>query len=99
MAVPEPSIYIYSGRINEIVYVFSQCFRFVFKVYGHPADDNVRGDTSGSFQTLCLVQFGNTGDYCVQTDERMIEEDARRLWRVNIQLRIVRTSPRVSDQV
>ena len=74
---------------NEIVYFFSQCFRFVFKVYGHPADDDVRGDTSGSFQTLCLVQLGNSVDDGVQTGDRTVEEDARRLWRVNIQLRIM----------
>ena len=74
---------------KKIVYFFSQCFRFVFKVYGHPADDDVRGDTSGSFQTLCLVQLGNSVDDGVQTDDRTVEEDARRLWRVNIQLRIM----------
>ena len=74
---------------TEIVYFLSQCFCYVFKVYGHPADDDVRGDTSGSFQTLCLVQLGNSVDDGVQTDDRTVEEDARRLWRVNIQLRIM----------
>ena len=49
----------------------------------------MRGDTSGSFQTLCLVQLGNSVDDGVQTDDRTVEEDARKLWRVNIQLRIM----------
>ena len=67
--------------------IFYSCFFYIFVVYRHPADDDVRGDTSGSFQTLCLVQLCKSGDDSGRTDERTIEEDARRLSRVNRKFR------------
>ena len=53
-------------------------------MYGHDADADVKGDTSGSFQTLCLVQLNKGEGDTKQTDEHVAEEDARRIWRVMI---------------
>lgn len=54
-----------------------------FQVFGHAVDVDIQGDTSGSFQTLCLVQLNREEDAVSQTNESIAEKDARRIWRVS----------------
>ena len=52
-------------------------------MYGHDAVQDVKGDTSGAFQILCMVLLNKEEDDSKQTDDHAAEEDARRIWRVS----------------
>ena len=56
--------------------------QIVLTVYGHEADVDLKGDTSGSFKILCLLLLNKEPVEAIQDDENLAEENARRLWRV-----------------
>ena len=56
--------------------------QIVLTVYGHEAENDLKGDTSGSFKILCLLLLNKEPEDAIQNDDNLAEENARRLWRV-----------------
>ena len=56
--------------------------QIVLTVYGHEADVDLKGDTSGSFKILCHLLLNKEPEDVIQDDDNLAEEKARRLWRV-----------------